>query len=224
MAAVAPPPDDQPDTLFLSELIAARLCHDLISPLGAIGNGVELLELSGSTSGPELQLMRDSAQQAQARIRLFRIAFGNVQPDQTIGAGELGAILRDYRAQLRFDLDWTPEDVQPKRRVKLGLLALLCLENALPYGGHVLCTLSDRGLQLVARAEKPKIDTALWAALAGTAHWPDDLRAAQVQFPMLAQATTAQGMRLDLTILPNGVDMQISADCNDRHARGATTR
>ena len=54
------------------------------------------------------------------RIRLFRIAFGSVSADQAIGAEELRGILRDYSAQLRFDLDWTPLQSQPKPMVKSG--------------------------------------------------------------------------------------------------------
>lgn len=196
----------------LPALIAARICHDLISPLGAIGNGVELLEMSNSTGGPELELVRESVQQAQARIRLFRIAFGSVRADQTIGADELQGILRDYCAQLRFDLDWTPAPSQPKPLVKLGFLALLCVESALPYGGHTVCTLSDTGLHIMARAEKPKLDTSLWTPVAEGGPWPDGLRAAHVQFPLLAQEAAAQGMTLAVTVREDGVDLKITAD------------
>ncbi|HMS96693.1 MAG TPA: histidine phosphotransferase, partial [Tabrizicola sp.] len=62
---------DQPD---LAALIASRICHDLISPLGAIGNGVELLAME--RAGPELDLLSESVAHANARIRLFRISFG----------------------------------------------------------------------------------------------------------------------------------------------------
>ncbi|MCL1629741.1 histidine phosphotransferase family protein [Roseibaca sp. V10] len=196
----------------LSALIAARICHDLISPLGAIGNGVELLELSKTAAGPELALVHDSVQQAQARIRLFRIAFGSVSADQAIGAEELRGILRDYSAQLRFDLDWTPLQSQPKPMVKLGLLALLCLETVLPHGGVAQCSLSQDGLHFIARTERPKLYDALWQALDGGAPWPDDLRAAHVQFPALAQAVTAEGMALRVRTGTDGVDLQITAD------------
>lgn len=196
----------------LPALIAARICHDLISPLGAIGNGVELLEMSNSTGGPELELVRESVQQAQARIRLFRIAFGSVRADQTIGADELQGILRDYCAQARFDLEWTPAPSQPKPLVKLGLLALLCVECALPYGGHAVCAFSDTGLHITARAEKPKLDTSLWTPIADGGPWPDGLRAAHVQFPLLTQEASAQGLALAVTVRANGVDLQITAD------------
>ena len=64
----------------LSQLLGSRLCHDLVSPLGAIGNGVELLEMSpdfpGIAACPELQLIAESVSSARARIQIFRVAFG----------------------------------------------------------------------------------------------------------------------------------------------------
>ncbi|CUX83138.1 MAG: histidine phosphotransferase ChpT [Roseibaca calidilacus] len=196
----------------LPALIAARICHDLISPLGAIGNGVELLELSETTAGPELALVRDSVQQAQTRIRLFRIAFGNVGADQTIGAEELRTVLRDYSAQLRFELDWPPQPYQPKPLVKLGLLALLCIETALPHGGQAQFRLSQEGLHIVAQSDRLKLDDGLWSALGGTVPWPDSLRAAHVQFPALAQSVAAAHLTLRVRTEPDSINLQISAD------------
>ena len=53
----------------LAELISSRLCHDLVNPLGAIGNGVELIDMTGSVRGPEMALIRDAVRDAQARLR-----------------------------------------------------------------------------------------------------------------------------------------------------------
>ena len=65
------------DNTKLTALVASRICHDLISPIGAIGNGVELLTMeSGGTLRPEFALISESVANANARIRLFRIAFG----------------------------------------------------------------------------------------------------------------------------------------------------
>ena len=60
----------------LTALVGSRICHDLISPLGAIGNGLELLQLSGLPQGPEWALIAESVENASARIRFFRIAYG----------------------------------------------------------------------------------------------------------------------------------------------------
>ena len=61
----------QPD---LAALVGSRICHDLISPIGAIGNGVELLALTDGDTGAEMELISESVQNASARIRYLRIA------------------------------------------------------------------------------------------------------------------------------------------------------
>jgi len=60
----------------VASAIASRICHDLISPLGAIANGVELLALSGVQPTPEMDLIAQSVESANARIRFFRLAYG----------------------------------------------------------------------------------------------------------------------------------------------------
>jgi histidine phosphotransferase ChpT len=69
----------------LTSLIGSRICHDLISPLGAIGNGVELLAMSGTAPGPEMDLISQSVENANARIRFFRVAFGAARGGQPRG-------------------------------------------------------------------------------------------------------------------------------------------
>jgi histidine phosphotransferase ChpT len=195
----------------LPALITARICHDLISPLGAIGNGVELLEMAQTTSGPELALISQSVHQAQARVRLFRIAFGVARLGQMIGADELRGILRDYTAQVRFDLDWPLQDSLPKPAVKLALLALLCLETALPYGGAVSCDISRDAIVITGKSEKLLIDEELWTPLAAGAAWPEDLRAARVQFPLLQHEVTAQKMSMTVTMSEDQLGLRIFA-------------
>jgi len=72
----------------LNDLIGSRICHDLISPLGAIGNGVELLTMSGTSTAPEISLIAESVENANARIRFFRIAFGAASGLSQIGNAE----------------------------------------------------------------------------------------------------------------------------------------
>lgn len=195
----------------LPALITARICHDLISPLGAIGNGVELLEMAQITSGPELALIAQSVQQAQARVRLFRIAFGPARDGQMIGAEELRAILRDYAGQARFDLDWTPSDSTEKPMAKLAFLALLCMETAFPFGGRVVCDIAAHTLVVTGRSEKPMIDPELWGPLADGGAWPDDLRPARVQFPLLQHDVVSRGAAMSVDVTDVGITLRITA-------------
>ena len=62
--------------LDLSALIGSRICHDLINPLGAIANGVELIALTVAEQTPEMLLFAESVEAANARIEFFRLAYG----------------------------------------------------------------------------------------------------------------------------------------------------
>jgi histidine phosphotransferase ChpT len=164
----------------LAALIGSRICHDLISPIGALGNGVELLELSQGTS-PELALLADSVAQAQARIRLFRLALGSPDAAQRISAREIATIVEGLGrpGKLRFEID-LPADL-PRPQARRLMLAVMCVESALAWGGTVTLGAS----RVLARAARMRLDPPLWAALdSGTP--PDPCAAAQVQFALLA--------------------------------------
>ena len=79
----------------LTSLVGTRICHDLVNPLGAISNGVELMGLAGSARSPELDLIEESVQSASARIRFFRLAYGSGDDDVLLGRAEIIAISSD---------------------------------------------------------------------------------------------------------------------------------
>ena len=101
----------------LATLVGSRICHDLISPIGAISNGLELLDLAGSFKGPEHDLIAESVASANARIRFFRIAYG-AAGEQMLGRAEVAGVLRDHGQTARLRMDWQPQDPQPRREVK----------------------------------------------------------------------------------------------------------
>lgn len=159
-------------------LVGSRLCHDLVSPLGAIGNGVELLQMVHAP-GPELSLIDAAVQAAQARLRLYRLAFGAAAPGQE-------ATRRDITEGLaalpdRIAIDATLPDRLPRAQARRLMLALLCAESALAWGGTV--TLDAQGLR--AEAARLRLDPGLWSALAQgqPPHSPDP---ATVHFALLA--------------------------------------
>ena len=89
----------------LAELIGSRICHDLISPIGAITNGLELLDMVGGTQGPEMDLISGSVGSAGARIRFFRVAFGSAS-DQPLGRTEVAELLKDVERAGRVRVNW----------------------------------------------------------------------------------------------------------------------
>lgn len=172
----------------LAALIGSRICHDLISPIGAINNGLELLTMSGDPSGPEMGLIGESVGNASAKIRFFRIAFG-AAGDQMVGPAEVNSILRDLYDGGRLEITWDVEDPVQRTDVRLAFLALMCAETAMPYGGRVTLSVSAKGWQLQGAADRINIDPAIWDMRAAAA-LNRETPPSQVQFallPMIAE-------------------------------------
>ncbi|MDG3040131.1 histidine phosphotransferase family protein [Roseicyclus marinus] len=182
----------------LADLIGSRLCHDLVNPLGAIGNGVELIEMTGSARGPEMALIRDAVRDAQARVRFLRVAFGAAGSQQIMSAREARATALAPWQDSRLTLDWAVPGDLPRLGVKLGYLMLLCAETALPMGGSLRIGLDPSGnWQVTASGPRLSLDEALWSVLRfGMASAGRPLRPSEAQFPALHAAVTP----LDKTI------------------------
>lgn len=101
----------------LAALVGSRICHDLISPVGAIGNGLELMTMGGGDSA-EMALVNDSLSNAQARIRFFRLAFG-AAGNEPVSEGELRRILSDLAAAARQTVHWQVAGAVPRAQARL---------------------------------------------------------------------------------------------------------
>lgn len=153
----------------LASLVAARLCHDLVSPLGAIGNGVELLEMSGSYAGvansPELTLIGDSVRSARARVRVYRMAFGHAAADQRIALVEIAQLARDYARGARLTVEVTEGGDASRIEARMLLLALMCMDSAMPWGGTVVIRRDGGGWRLAGQASRTRSEPAMWTWL-----------------------------------------------------------
>lgn len=183
----------------LADLVASRLCHDLVNPLGAIGNGVELLEMTGKADGPEVELIRDAVRAAEARIRLFRLAFGGAGPGQITSLREARMVVEGYFNQSRVSAVWTAEEDRTRMETKMAFLLLLCAETALPMGGTIQIGPDPAGnWQMEATGPRLLVDEDLWCLLRFGA--PGDgrcLRPAEAQFPVLLRSAEALGKTLN---------------------------
>jgi len=188
-----------PDRPDLAALIGSRICHDLISPIGAIGNGLELLMMDGSYSGPEMALISESVTNASARIRFFRVAYGVAGPDQRLGRGEVASILSDLTRGGRLRIDWQSAQDLPRADVKVVFLLIQCLENAMAYGGTIEVTVSDGRWIITGRHSKLKIDPTLWEILVNPVARPE-VTPGQVQFPLAAEEIARQQHRLSASL------------------------
>jgi len=180
----------------LIALVGSRIAHDLNNPIGAIANGVELIGLTTDMGdSPEFALITESVENARRRIKAFRIAFGAARPGQVVSAAEIAEVTAPGADGRRVAIDWAPGGDVPRPEAKRVMLALMCVESALPWGGQVAVRTSADGWQIAASAERMKVDPALWAVLDGAAA-PDELTANEVHFALLAVEAARVGRRV----------------------------
>ncbi|WP_299983348.1 histidine phosphotransferase family protein [uncultured Ruegeria sp.] len=178
----------------LAELIGSRICHDLISPIGAITNGLELLEMVGAVQGPEMELISGSVGSAGARIRFFRVAFGSAG-DQPLGRSEVVELLKDLERASRVRITWNLSEPVPRNQVKLAFLAIMCCESAMPFGGEVGIATQGSAWTVIGTADKLNLDTGLWKGVT-TGQFANKLSPAQVQFALLPDTASGMGRRV----------------------------
>ena len=128
------------DALDLAALLCSRVCHDLISPTGAIVNGLEVLEEKQSdeeTKTFALDLIKKSARTASARLQFCRLAFGAAGSVNTqIDLGDAETMARAFIEDEKIKLAWNlPRALLPKNRVKLLLNMLIIAGQTIPRGG-----------------------------------------------------------------------------------------
>src|SRR4030081_1411612 len=128
-------PGSPPDPLDLAALLCSRVCHDLISPVGAIVNGLEVLDDDPKPDDREfaLDLIRNSARTASARLQFCRLAgSAGAQIDlgdaQTMARGQL----EDDKTKIAWNL---PRVLLPKNKVKLLLNMMVIAQQTIPRGG-----------------------------------------------------------------------------------------
>jgi histidine phosphotransferase ChpT len=184
------------DKTDFAALIASRICHDLISPIGAIGNGVELMTMAqNGATPPEVALIADSVANANARIRFFRLAFGAARSDQRVARSEVLSILTDLARGGRITYGWTSPGDLARREVRLVFLLLQCLESALAYGGTVEVAQDSTGWTITAAARRLRVDPALWELLTDPGP-PEAIDPGQVHFALVPEELSRQGRRL----------------------------
>ncbi|MDA8587150.1 histidine phosphotransferase family protein [Rhodobacteraceae bacterium] len=192
--------------LELNALVGSRICHDLISPLGAIGNGVELLSMSGVGAAPEMTLISESVNSANARIRFFRIAYGAAKSDSMIGTPELKGVLNDLYRGNRLTVDWRITGDVPRIEAKLAFLLLQCMESAFPWGGKTQVTRSGVTWNIFGQTERMKIDTPYWDLLVDGGKTVD-VTASNVHFALIQPSARQVGRRVTTNITESSLSI-----------------
>ena len=188
----------------LNALVGSRICHDLISPLGAIGNGVELMTMTGANASPEMALIAESVSNANARIRFFRVAFGAASPGQSLGRAETAAILADITKGSRLKVQWNGKSDSLRAEVKLAFLLFQCFESAMPYGGELVITQHDAGWTMDGTADKLRIVPETWGLISDP-HPPTEISAAEVQFALIPELAQRMGRTMVVDLKDHGI-------------------
>jgi histidine phosphotransferase ChpT len=174
--------------LDLAALLCSRVCHDLISPVGAIMNGLEVMEegKDEETSQFAMELIKKSARTASAKLQFCRIAFGaagsaGAQIDTGDAEKVARGLIEDDRTQVAWNL---PRVLLAKNRVKLLLNMLLLAAQAIPRGGQMTVDPvgqgDDLGFKISVTGTIAKVPQAVPALLAGgSAEHPVDAHAIQ---------------------------------------------
>ena len=148
----------------LASLLCSRLCHDLMSPVGALNNGIELLadETDPDMREKCLELLADSARASANKLKFFRLAFGAAGGfGDSVDTHEAQAALEGlFGAERRIEVGWVVADGKlPKGAVKLLLNLALLAGDALVRGGRldIGAECNDGEIELAVRAEGPRI-------------------------------------------------------------------
>lgn len=173
--------------LDLAALLCSRVCHDLISPVGAIMNGLEVMEedKDEETSKFAMDLIKKSARTASAKLQFCRLAFGAAgSAGAQIDTGDAEKVTRGLLEDEKTKIAWNlPRVLLAKNRVKLLLNMLLVAGQAIPRGGQLTVDPVGEGeaigFRVSAKGTNAKVPAALPGLLAGSPGHAVDAHAIQ---------------------------------------------
>ena len=191
------------DPLDLAALVASRVCHDIISPVGAIVNGLEVLEEEKDEQMREfaMDLVQKSARQASAKLQFSRLAFGasggaGAELDMA-DAGRCSAALMERE---KAELDWQVKaELLPKAQAKLLLNLLIVALNSVARGGKITVTAEradgETVMRIVAEGDRAKLPAGVREVIAeGMTPNPLDAHAVQPLYAALLAREAKMGV------------------------------
>ncbi|WP_438278600.1 histidine phosphotransferase ChpT [Nitrobacter sp.] len=208
-------PGPVPDTLELAALLCSRVCHDLISPVGAIVNGLEVLDDNPKPDDREfaLDLIRKSAKTASARLQFCRLAFGAAgSAGAQIDLGDAQAMAKGHFEDGKITIAWNlPRLLLPKNRVKLLLNLLVIAQQMIPRGGVLsVDPLGDgeaMGFQITAAGMNARVSQSVVDLLSSGTTGAVDAHAIQPYYTRLL----AEACGINISIVPDGEKVIVSA-------------
>ncbi|HMK80228.1 MAG TPA: histidine phosphotransferase family protein [Xanthobacteraceae bacterium] len=203
------------EALDLAALLCSRVCHDLISPVGAVVNGIEVMEddADEQTKTFALELIRKSAATASARLQFCRLAFGAAgSAGASIDTGDAEGVARGMMEDDKVKITWTlPRVLLPKNRVKLLLNLMVLAGGTIPRGGSLTVEPIGQGdtmgFKVTSSGLNARIPAAVPALVAGQAESPVDAHAIQPFYTGLL----ARACGMTVTLAPEGEKIVLTA-------------
>jgi histidine phosphotransferase ChpT len=208
-------PGPAPDALELAALLCSRVCHDLISPVGAIVNGLEVLDDNPKPEDRDfaLELIRKSAKTASARLQFCRLAFGAAgSAGAQIDLGDAQAMARGQIEDGKVSITWNlPRILLPKNRVKLLLNMLVIAQQTIPRGGTLTIDPVGEGetmaFRVTAAGLNARVPQNIADLLSSTEAPAADAHAVQPYYTRLL----AQACGLSVRLAPEGEPIVVTA-------------
>lgn len=193
----------------LAALLCSRVCHDIISPVGAINNGLELLD-EGGADEDAMDLIRSSAHNASVRLKFARLAFGaSGSVGASIDTGEAEKAVQDFSsADNKTEVEWNgTRAIIAKNKVKLLLNLFLVAYGAIPRGGSISVVLEDletaARFTLVARGKMVRVPPKFLEIQSGALTEAVDAHSIQPYYTVLL--ADEAGMTIGATVGPDEV-------------------
>ena len=195
------------DGMDLAALLCSRVCHDVISPVGAIANGLELLEedTDEETKSIAMDLIKSSSKNASAKLQFARIAFGAAgSAGADIDTGDAESVAQAYfESERKTDLEWHGERaLLPKNKVKMLLNLIMVSLGAIPRGGVVKSEIIDPNgtpsFKITCTGKKARVPPLFLDLLNGT--FEENLDAHAIQPLYTLQLAQQSGMEVSVSL------------------------
>lgn len=190
----------------LAAMLCSRVCHDLINPVGAMGNGLEVLDdpTQAEMAGAARDLIASAVKQARARLEFARLAYGASSTAGTeFDTRECERVARIYFDIEKADLDWqVPLILLPKHKAKLLMNMLLIGAGSVPRGGYVRVLVEgpagEERFRITAKGPKTLVPNGAEALLAGNPEEGVDARGIQPFYTGLLARMTGMALTIGL--------------------------
>lgn len=194
--------------LDLAALMCSKVCHDVIGPVGAIINGLEVLEDDQDPEMREIahELIRKSAVQASAKLQFCRLAFGaSGSTSAALDLGDAEGVTRGYIGDGNVALTWSvPAEARPKNDVKLLLNLILVGLAGIPRGGDLVVEMDGMDMRVVGTGKGGRVPQNVSDFIAGTLDG-DELDARSVQIHYTVALARHMGLEMNIAEAEEGI-------------------